>query len=240
MLAEQSDYRPEQQAAACEAEGRRKEKTMKLANHFFTITKHKTEVMKNCFRAGLYYQGLTHDLSKYSPSEFFRGVKYYQGDRSPNDAERMATGVGRAWLHHKGRNKHHFEYWIDYDLSAGGKMAGLEMPVNYLVEMVCDRIAASKIYLGDKYTDSSPLEYYERSKGKYYMNPKTEKLLRKILVMLAEEGEEAVFDYMKYVLVRRDRKNKIKRLAKSIKAQSKILFSGCRARRKKLCRKEEL
>lgn len=200
---------------------------MKLTDHFLTITRHKTEVMKNCFRAGLYYQGLTHDLSKYSPSEFFRGVKYYQGDRSPNDAERRATGISRAWLHHKGRNKHHFEYWIDYDLSEGGKMAGLEMPVNYLVEMVCDRIAASKIYLGDKYTDASPLAYYEHSKGKYYMNPKTEKLLKKILVMLAEEGEDAVFDYMKYVLVRRDRKNKIKKLVKRTRTECRKLCSGC-------------
>lgn len=185
---------------------------MKLTGHFTTITRHKIEVMKNCFRAGLYYQGLVHDLSKYSPSEFLRGVKYYQGDRSPNDAERKETGVSRAWLHHKGRNKHHFEYWIDYDLSIGGKIAGLEMPVIYVVEMVCDRIAASKIYMKDAYTDSAPLTYFEHSKGKYFMHPKTEKLLTKLLTMLAEEGEEELFDYMKYVLVRREKRKRLKKL----------------------------
>lgn len=197
---------------------------MNLVDHFVTVTRHKTEVMKNCFKAGLYRQGLTHDLSKYYPSEFLRGVKYYQGNKSPNDAERRENGVSRAWLHHKGRNKHHFEYWIDYDLSKGGKMAGLEMPENYLVEMVCDRIAASKIYLKDEYTNSSPLEYYERSKSKYYMHPKTQKQLEKILTMLAEEGEDKVFAYMKHVLVRKHRKKQIKEVKKQVKTIKEALY----------------
>ena len=86
----------------------------KAWRHFKTITGHKILVMKNCFRVGLFRQGLMHDLSKYSPVEFGTGVKYYQGDRSPNAAEREEKGYSEAWLHHKGRNKHHFEYWIDF------------------------------------------------------------------------------------------------------------------------------
>ena len=86
---------------------------MNVLGHLKTITKHHNLVMGYCFRAGLYQQGLLHDLSKLSPEEFLVGAKYYQGTRSPNNAEREATGVSRAWLHHKGRNKHHFEYWID-------------------------------------------------------------------------------------------------------------------------------
>ena len=70
--------------------------------------------MHYCFRAGMYKQGLLHDLSKYAPVEFLVGCKYYQGDRSPNNAEREDTGISKSWLHHKGRNKHHFEYWVDY------------------------------------------------------------------------------------------------------------------------------
>ena len=121
---------------------------MKLWNavrHFRTITKHKQMVMENCFKVGLYKQGLLHDLSKYSWEEFRIGVKYYQGDRSPNAAEKEEKGYSVAWLHHKGRNKHHFEYWIDFapDKSAG--LIGNEMPLKYLVEMVMDRIAASNI-----------------------------------------------------------------------------------------------
>ena len=84
--------------------------------HFKTITHHKILVAKGCFRVGLYRQGLLHDMSKYSPSEFLVGCKYYQGFRSPNDAERRAKGYSSAWLHHKGRNKHHFDYWLDYSI----------------------------------------------------------------------------------------------------------------------------
>ena len=82
---------------------------MKAWQHFKTITTHKMWVMRYCFKIGLYWQGLTHDLSKYSPTEFLVGMKYYQGDRSPNNAEREDTGMSKSWMHHKGRNKHHFD-----------------------------------------------------------------------------------------------------------------------------------
>ena len=87
---------------------------MKWIEHFQTITQHKLTVMQYCFAVGLYRQAILHDLSKYSPTEFLIGAKYYQGNRSPNNAEREAKGYSSAWLHHKGRNKHHFEYWLDY------------------------------------------------------------------------------------------------------------------------------
>ena len=124
--------------------------------HFKAITEHRNLVCKYCFRLGLRWQGLTHDLSKYSPAEFWRGAKYYLGYRSPNDEERMETGVSMAWLHHKGRNKHHFEYWIDYCIAPDGKIyfGGNKMPLKYVAEMFCDRVAACRIYLGDKYTDA--------------------------------------------------------------------------------------
>ena len=98
--------------------------------HFRTITRHKLLVMKYCFRIGLYKQGLLHDLSKYSPTEFLVGCKYYQGTRSPNNAEREATGVSMSWLHHKGRNRHHFEHWVDYSLDGEHVIMGAECPEN--------------------------------------------------------------------------------------------------------------
>ena len=71
--------------------------------HYKTIRHHKMLVMKNCFRCGLYWQGLTHDLSKLAPVEFWAGAKYWQGTCSPNNAQRQAEGYSAAWLHHKGR-----------------------------------------------------------------------------------------------------------------------------------------
>ena len=105
---------------------------IKAWEHFKTITKHKILVMQGCFKVGLYRQGILHDLSKYSPEEFLVGVKYYQGDRSPNNAEREAIGYSSAWLHHKGRNKHHYEYWIDYSTKEiKGGIAPAPMPKRY-------------------------------------------------------------------------------------------------------------
>lgn len=170
---------------------------MKAADHFRTITKHKIIVMKECFRVGLYRQGLLHDLSKYSPSEFFVGCRYYQGNRSPNNAEREAKGYSSAWLHHKGRNKHHYEYWIDYSDDGSCGLAGMKMPVRYVVEMFLDRIAASKVYRGDAYRDSDPLRYYQGGKAGDMMNPETRALLEKLLHMLAEKGEEKTYRYIR-------------------------------------------
>ena len=167
--------------------------------HFKTITAHRRLVRKYCFRLGLYAQGLTHDLSKYSPTEFWRGAKYYQGYRSPNDAERRANGVSLAWLHHKGRNRHHYEYWIDYVIGEDGKVytGGCKMPMKYVAEMFCDRIAASRIYQGEKYTDAAPYEYFIRSKDRIIIHPETSDEIEKMLLVLKEQGEDAAFAYVR-------------------------------------------
>ena len=165
--------------------------------HLCTINHHKNLVMKGCFRLGLYKQGLLHDLSKYCPVEFFVGCKYYQGNMSPNNAERETIGYSSAWLHHKGRNKHHYEYWIDYGLDKGKGLAGMRMPENYVVEMFLDRIAACKVYNGAAYRDSDPLAYYEKGGTEaYVIHPDTKALLEKLLHMLAEQGEEATYRYI--------------------------------------------
>ena len=172
---------------------------MNIKGHFETITRHKLLVMKYCFECGLYQQGLTHDLSKYSPTEFIPGCIYYQGDHSPNEAERAARGYSSAWLHHKGRNKHHLEYWIDYTTNKSG-LGGMKMPLRYVCEMVCDRVAASQIYLGDKYTDASPWQYYEKSKDHYLLHPETRALLEKLLLMVRDLGQERTFAYIRFLL----------------------------------------
>lgn len=178
---------------------------MKAWKHLKTIVHHKNLVRKGCFKVGLYRQGIMHDWSKYTPVEFLVGCRYYQGTSSPNNAERAAKGYSSAWLHHKGRNKHHLEYWIDYSAKTG-LLEGMRMPDNYVVEMFIDRISASKNYQREKYTDRSPLEYYERGKGHYLMHEETTALLEKLLHMLAEEGEECVFQYIRTDVLKNKRK----------------------------------
>ena len=180
---------------------------MNAWGHFKTITSHKFLVMKYCFKVGLYKQGLMHDLSKYSPTEFMVGAKYYQGTRSPNNAEREATGVSTSWLHHKGRNKHHYEYWIDYSVATiDESMNPVTMPVKYVVEMFIDRVSASKIYEKANYTDQKPLEYFERAKFPGIMCEKTYRQLKMLLVMLAKCGEKETYRYIRKVVL----KNKIR------------------------------
>lgn len=176
---------------------------MKAWQHFKTITYHKYLVCKGCFKIGLYKQGLLHDMSKYSFTEFRVGAKYFQGDRSPNNAEREDIGYSSAWLHHKGRNKHHYEYWIDYSYMAEKGIVPVPMPDKYIAEMMMDRIAASKVYKKDEYTDSSPLEYFLAGRDPAPMHEYTRDKLQEMLTMLANEGEEKTFAYIKKTLVKK-------------------------------------
>ena len=169
---------------------------MKAWQHFKTITRHRWLVRQGCFKVGLYWQGLTHDLSKYSPTEFRVGARYYQGTRSPNGAEREEKGYSEAWIHHKGRNRHHWEYWTDMNTETL-RYEAVPMPRRYLAEMVMDRRAACIVYQGDAYTDASPLQYLHRSRDRALMHPQTMKELEYILTMLRDRGEAETFRYIK-------------------------------------------
>lgn len=166
--------------------------------HFKTITKHRHAVIKHCFKAGIGFQGLFHDLSKYGPTEFIPGAIYYQGTRSPNEGEREDIGFSRAWMHHKGRNRHHFEYWTDYD-RVDKIMKGMPMPDRYIIEMFCDRVAASKIYRGSEYKESDPLDYFEngRKRRSTIIHPETSEKLEFLLKMLSRKGEDRTFAYIR-------------------------------------------
>jgi hypothetical protein len=169
--------------------------------HLKTITEHKLLVMQHCFRIGLYRQGLLHDLSKYMPSELFMGFLYYEdGKSSPNNGERRKKGHSNAWMHHKGRNRHHFEYWTDYALHPSDSkypLQPVQMPRKYVAEMLMDRICASKNYNKEKYTKHDPLAYFEQGKSHYLMHPQTEKELHGMLRILDQRGEEELMRFVK-------------------------------------------
>jgi hypothetical protein len=151
---------------------------LRAIQHFKTITLHKWYVMIECFKMGLYWQGLVHDLSKYSPTEFWAGVKYYQGDRTPIGAEKEALGYSFAWLHHNGRNKHHWEYWTDF---RWGRVYAVHMPEKYVKEMFCDMVGASKAYLRGAFDKRKPLEYFLKFSGYWTMEERSKDYLRELL-----------------------------------------------------------
>lgn len=176
---------------------------VKAWQHFKTITHHRHLVMAGCFKLGLYKQGLLHDLSKYSPTEFFSGVKYWTGKESPNNGERRQTGLSLSWLHHKGRNKHHIEYWIDYSFGNESPIAGMKIPIKYIVEMFVDRVSACKNYQRENYKEDSALKYFLRGKEHTVMHPESMELLEKLLQMLADKGEKETYQYIKNVILKR-------------------------------------
>jgi len=173
---------------------------MKWLSHLRTVQHHRFLVLRHCWRVGLYWQGLTHDLSKFSPVEFSAGAKYYQGNRSPNEIERREKGYSAAWLHHKGRNRHHYEYWTDVTKDRSLGIVGIKMPVRYVAEMFADRVAACKTYEKDRYTTMSPWRYYKKTKDYITIHPETRRLLERLLKMLAVRGEDEVYRYLRYLI----------------------------------------
>lgn len=165
--------------------------------HFKTVAEHRHKVLVHCIKAGIVWRGLTHDLSKFSPTEFIPGVRYFQGNRSPNEKERESDGFSRAWMHHKGRNRHHFEYWTDYNPKTR-KLEPVPMPDIFIYEMFCDRVAASKTYNKESYTNDMPLQYFMRGKQTRTMIAQsTSDRLEELLTMLSEKGEDYTFAYIR-------------------------------------------
>ena len=165
--------------------------------HFKKVCTHKYWVFNYCLKAGIHIQGLFHDLSKFSPTEFFESVKYYQGTSSPIDAAKKVNGYSEAWMHHKGRNKHHYEYWQD-NFDNGG--IALEMPMKYKKEMICDYIGAGRAYFGKAFTIEKEYEWWQVKKAKpIAMHKKDIAFLDKFFEMCMCWGEATAFEWLKYI-----------------------------------------
>lgn len=162
----------------------------KIINHLKVVLAHKYYVCKYCFKAGLYKQGLLHDLSKFSPTEFLESIKYFQGNRSPIDACKEENGMSYAWLHHKGLNKHHYEYWQDnFDKGT----THLTMPFKYALEMVCNYLGAGNAYMKEKFTLQGELDWWKnKTKTPIAMSPEIFKFVDIMMKIMAEQNNTNV------------------------------------------------
>lgn len=156
--------------------------------HLQTVNKHRFKVFCLCCRVGLFWRGFVHDLSKYSPTEFLEGVKYFSGSYSPIMNCKRERGYSPAWLHHIGRNKHHYQYWYDYAAPVSSPI----IPYPYFVEMVCDTLAAGIVYQGKNWTKDYQLSYWLRTREKARVHPKVDLLLTKIYTEVSEVGIKKV------------------------------------------------
>lgn len=137
---------------------------IKLKNiwlHLRKIQTHRKWVRHYCFLAGIHWRGLTHDLSKYSPAEFWESVRFYVGTSSPINEAKKVQGYSRAWLHHRGRNRHHWAYWAD-NFSEG--LTVYSMPKKDFIEMVCDFLGAGHAYSEKEFTYKKELEWWKRAR----------------------------------------------------------------------------
>lgn len=180
---------------------------MKIKNvigHLCLITKHKWVVFKLCVKVGEPWRGFIHDFSKYSPTEFCEGVKYFNGKHSPIVDCKRKEGYSKAWLHHRGRNKHHLEYWVDLDSPDKTPI----IPYKYVAEMVCDKLAAGIIYEGKNWTKEFELQYWLRERAEVQVNEQIKNVITEVLTQVSEIGINKALTkknlkeiYIKYVNV---------------------------------------
>ena len=171
------------------------------------INSHRFITFLYCCKAGIPFQGFIHDLSSYSPSEFFEGLKYYKNNKtSPIKNSQKENGYSLAWLHHKGRNKHHSEYWFDYQAPLKAPI----IPFKYCVEMICDRIANAKMEQGKKYTNMSPYYAWNKTRDNEMLNRKIQSFMTETFELLGAFGEKKVLNkkYLKRIYDKNIQKKK--------------------------------
>lgn len=155
--------------------------------HFRVVCRHKYQVFKQCKSCGLWKQGILHDMSKFSITEFSASARYFQGHRSPIEAEKEDVGYSAAWLHHKGHNRHHWEYWTDFD--DNGDVIANKIPLHYVIEMICDWIGAGKVYAQDKqWSPLDMIDYYNSVRKARYFHPDTEAIILKYFDIIINKG----------------------------------------------------
>ncbi|MDD6240972.1 MAG: DUF5662 family protein [Eubacteriales bacterium] len=161
-----------------------------IFKHLHTVNRHRFLVFLYCTRCGLFWRGLVHDLSKYSPSEFFISARNYTGTKSPIANERKEEhGYSKVFIHHTRKNKHHFEYWVDVTT---GDILLAPMPFVYALESCCDMIAASKVYNGKKFNRSLPLAFFTLSSPRSLMHPATKEFIRTVLTRYENSGFQGI------------------------------------------------
>ena len=177
---------------------------------------HKWYVFEICCKLGIPLQGLLHDLSKFSFAELIEGAKYYRGDVSPHVESRKQLGYSLAWINHKAKNKHHWEWWID--INEDGEFVPARIPNKYIKEIIADRVGACKAYEGKNYNNSSALNYYNKNKEKYIMHNDTIYLLEFCLNLLKIQQDLSLLDLDYYPYFAKElKKSREKECYKKIK-----------------------
>lgn len=156
-----------------------------ILRHIKLVLKHKWLVFKFACKIGIPWRGFMHDWSKFSPTEFGESINYYMGTHSPVTEARRQNGYSKAWVHHVGKNKHHYQYWVDWN--SNGPMP-VVMPYKYVAEMICDKLSAGIVYSGRNYNDSEPIKYYEKERKTAVIHESVDKVLLEVFTQIENKG----------------------------------------------------
>ena len=156
-----------------------------ILKHTKLVFRHKWVVFKLCCKIGIPWRGFMHDWSKFSPTEFGESVKYYVGTHSPIKEARIDKGYSYAWVHHVSKNKHHYQYWIDF--TANGPVPVI-IPYKYVAEMICDKLAAGIIYQGKNWTNDHQLNYYLKERQDGLIHTAIDAILLEVFTEVKDNG----------------------------------------------------
>lgn len=137
-------------------------------SYFKYIIDHKKNVGIECLKMGLFIHALTHDLSKFKPSEFIPYAKFfYSKDRANNykQSDENDLNFQKGWNHHQKRNRHHWNYWVS--VTRKNEVIPVEMPMKYVRQMVADWNGMSRKFGG------TTEEYFNKNKGSMILHPTT-------------------------------------------------------------------
>lgn len=152
------------------------------------VVRHKWYVGIECFKHGLFWRGLTHDLSKFRPSEWFAYANHFYGrETTKKDGVGYSKGddagdapFDYAWLLHQKRQDHHHQWWLV--LGDDGTLKAVQMSKHAGIEMLCDWIGASKAQGFDGKGDLR--NWYEKNKGNMRLHECTRSFVEVILARL--------------------------------------------------------
>ena len=124
--------------------------------------------------------GFNHDSSKYDPEEYDAYDAYFYGD---NKSHKVVQDFNYAWLRHIHNNPHHWQHWILHHDDPKEGVTILEMPKQYVFEMIADWWSFS-------WKNENPYEifdWYDKNKDYILLNAKTKTLVMFILKKIRAE-----------------------------------------------------
>ncbi|MGL5381039.1 DUF5662 family protein [Clostridium sp.] len=168
-------------------------------DYFKYVVNHKKNVFKVCINNDDFIHGITHDLSKFLPSEFIPYAKWFYGEygvKFKDKAKELEDAIWCcddkvkleecenelrkyhkckrefevAWCNHYRRNKHHWNYYYNYI-----RNRCKDMDDKYIKQMVYDWMAMGMVF-GD-----TAQSYYLNNYNKIELSEKSRYKLEKYL-----------------------------------------------------------